>query len=72
MDDHVTMLPVDGSEQAQRIMDRFEQRTGLRAEPAGTGRIYHLGSEEHEVDIVETLNAIDRSWPEHLGLEDSA
>jgi hypothetical protein len=72
MADHLTMLPVDGSEQAQRIMDRFEQRTGLRAEPSGEGRIYHLGSEEHEVDVVETLNAIDASWPEHLGLQDLA
>lgn len=70
MVDHLTLVPLEGSEQAQRIMDRFEQRTGLRAEPAGDGRIYHVGLEDHETDVIETLNAIDASWPEHLILED--
>jgi hypothetical protein len=53
--------------EADRILDAFEARTGLEPEEsADDTRTYPLEGEDHKVDIVQTLTAIDQHWPEHL------
>jgi len=68
MADHVILRPLDGSSDAGRILDAFEDRTGLQAEPHGDGRLYQLHGPEHQTHIVQTLNEIDAGWTEHIGL----
>jgi hypothetical protein len=68
MADHVILRPIDGSADAERILDEFERRTGLHAEPHGDGRLYELHGAEHQTHIVRTLTEIDRAWTEHVGL----
>jgi len=70
MADHICLLKLGDSTQAERIMDRFEQRTGLTAEQTTGGRMYALAAEEHEVDVVQTLTMIDEDWTDHLALQD--
>jgi len=72
MADHICLLKLGDSTQAERIMDRFEQRTGLMPEPTTGGRMYALAAEEHEVDVVQTLTMIDEDWTDHLALQDPA
>lgn len=72
MADHISLLKLGDSPQAERIMDRFEQRTGLMPESTTGGRMYALAAEEHEVDIVQTLTMIDEDWTDHLALQDPA
>ena len=68
MADHVILRAIDGSADAERILDEFESRTGLHAEPHGDGRLYELHGAEHQTHIVRTLNGIDPAWTEHVGL----
>ena len=68
MADHVILRPLDGSDDAIRILDEFEARTRLHAEPHGDGRLYALHGAEHATHIVQTLNEIDAAWTEHVGL----
>ncbi len=66
----LTLLNLDGSDEAERLLDAFEERTGLRGERSSQGRIYELASEEQEHDVTEALSAIDPGWTEHVALED--
>ncbi len=68
MADHVILRPLDGSSEARRILDEFERRTDLHAEPHGDGILFELHGAEHETHIVQTLNEIDPAWTEHVGL----
>jgi hypothetical protein len=68
MADHVILRPLDGSADAIRILDEFESRTGLHAEPHGDGRLYELHGAGHQTHIIQALNEIDRAWTEHVGL----
>jgi len=53
--------------EADRILDAFEERTGLQPEEsADDTRVYPLEGRQHEVDVVQTLTDIDEHWPEHL------
>ena len=70
MPETLTLVNLDGSEQAERILDRFEERTGWRGERASQGRIYELESEEQELEVTEALAAVDPAWTEHVALED--
>jgi hypothetical protein len=70
MPETLTLLNLDRSEQAERILDAFEERTGLRGERDAQGRIYELASEEQELDVTEALAAIDPGWTDHVALED--
>jgi hypothetical protein len=70
MPETLTLLNLDRSDQAERILDRFEERTGLRGERSSEGRIYELASEEQELDVTEALAAVDPGWTEHVALED--
>ena len=69
MADHVILRPLDGSSEATRILDEFESRTGLNAEPHGDGRLYELHGEEHRTRIVQTLTDIDAAWTDHVGFK---
>jgi hypothetical protein len=52
---------------ADRILDAFEERTGLESEkPDEQTRVYPLEGDDHRVEVVQTLTDIDRHWSEHL------
>jgi hypothetical protein len=57
---------------ADRILDAFEQRTGLEGEDDGDRRVFEVEGTEHEVDVVQTLTDIDEDWTDHVGLQDPA
>jgi hypothetical protein len=67
MPDDLILTNLDHSEQAERIMDAFEERTGLRGEAVTQGRFYDLEVVQEEVEVVQTLTAIDPTWTEHVG-----
>ena len=69
MADNVIIRPLDGSPDADRILDEFESRTGLISEPHGGGRLYGLQGPDHQTQIVQTLTEIDPAWTDHLGLK---
>lgn len=53
--------------EADRILDAFEERTGLEPEEKdGNTRVYPLEGADHKVDVVQTLTDIDEHWSEHL------
>ena len=67
----ITFVPQD--EEAERILDAFEQRTGLEPDEAGDGaRVYPLEGEDHRIKITQTLDEIDADWNRHLALESPA
>ena len=68
MADHVILRALDGSSDADRILDEFESRTGLISEAHGDGRLYELHGPDHQTHIVQTLTEIDRAWTDHVGL----
>ncbi|HYF28049.1 MAG TPA: hypothetical protein VD931_20060 [Baekduia sp.] len=57
---------------AAAIIARFGEETGLEGEdtPEG-GRIFDV-DDDHEIEVVQTLDEIDPDWPEHIALEDPA
>jgi hypothetical protein len=59
-------------DQADRILDAFERQTGLEGEDDGEKRFFEIEGREHEVDVVQTLTAIDEAWTDHVGFEDPA
>jgi hypothetical protein len=72
MADSITFIAND-TDAAERILDAFEERTGLESEqPDPQTRVYPLEGADHSVDVVQTLNAIDTDWPEYLKLESPA
>lgn len=62
----ITLIPTD--EEAHRILEQFEQRTGLSPEEDGGRRIYAIEGEAHRIRIVHTLDEIDEHWPAHIDL----
>ena len=70
MPDTLTLVKLDASERAERILDGFEERTGLRGERVPQGRVYELASEEQELEVTEALAAVDPAWTEHVAVED--
>jgi hypothetical protein len=69
MADQVILQTVGDAERAERILDEFEQRTGLRADVGDEGRIYDIHDDEHRTRIVQTLTDIDDHWTDHLGFK---
>jgi hypothetical protein len=68
----ITFIPQD--DDADRILDAFEQRTGLsgdRRDDDGA-RIYELDGEDHRVEVVQTLDGVDPAWNRHVMLESPA
>ena len=68
MADHVILRSIDGSPEADRILDEFESRTGLISEVHGDGRRYGLHGPDHQKHIVRELTEIDPGWTDHVGL----
>jgi hypothetical protein len=67
MADTITLIPQD--DDAEKILDEFEVRTGLEAEVGDDDeRIYPIEGEDHRIDIIETLDDIDPEWPRHVAL----
>lgn len=69
MADQVILQTLAASAEAERILDEFERRTGLRSDARGDGRHYELHDEDHRTKIVQTLTEIDPGWTDHLGLK---
>ena len=73
MADPIILTKLDDSPDADRILDEFEQRTGLTSEERDDGRYFTLdGARDHEVEVVQTLTEIDERWTDHVGLKDPA
>jgi hypothetical protein len=68
MADHIILTKLDSD--ADRILDAFEERTGLDSEDDGDRRTFDIEGEEHAIDVVQTLTDIDEDWTEHVGVED--
>jgi hypothetical protein len=66
----IILTSLDDSPDAERILDAFEQRTGLDADRRESGRFYELADAEHRERIVQTLTDIDERWTDHVGLRD--
>jgi hypothetical protein len=67
----ITFIPQD--DDARRILDAFEERTGLSGDHAGDdARIYELQGDDHRVEVVQTLDSIDPQWTRHIALESPA
>jgi hypothetical protein len=65
----ITFITND-TDDAARILDAFEERTGLHAEqPDAQRRVYPLEGEDHSVKVVQTLTEIDADWTDHLTVE---
>ncbi|HWC26347.1 MAG TPA: hypothetical protein VG474_07175 [Solirubrobacteraceae bacterium] len=69
MADHLILRSLSESPEAERILDEFEQRTGLQPETRDGARVYALHEEDHRTRIVQTLTEIDPAWTDHLGLQ---
>jgi hypothetical protein len=55
---------------ADRILDAFEEQSGLASEDPGDGtRVYPLEGADHGVKVVQTLTRIDEHWTDHLALQ---
>lgn len=67
--DRIIFQKLDGSAQADRILDEFEQRTGLEPDVRDDGRSYELHGDDHRTRIVQALTEIDAGWTDHLGLK---
>jgi hypothetical protein len=55
--------------EADRILDAFAERTGLAERAGDERRIFEFEGAGHDVDAFTVLEDIDRSWPEHVRLE---
>jgi hypothetical protein len=67
MADTVTLIPKGDADTAQEIIDAFAERTGLDHEQAedGEGVVFDV-SDDHELEVVQTLTEIDPDWTDHL------
>lgn len=70
MSETITLTKLDG--EAERIIDRFAQETGLEGEDNGHARVFTVRHDHGGVHVTRTLDAIDPHWPEHVGFEDPA
>lgn len=66
----ITITRLGDSPDADRILDEFEQRTGLEGEAQADGRSYEMHDELHRTKVIGTLTDIDAGWTEHLGFKD--
>lgn len=57
---------------AANIIRRFGERTGLEPDQRGGTATFHLGPEDHQIEVVRTLTEIDPDWAEHVSLGDPA
>jgi hypothetical protein len=67
--DQIIIQKLDGSAEAERILDEFERRTGLHPDARDDGRAYALQGDDHRTRIVQTLTEIAPGWTDHLGFK---
>jgi hypothetical protein len=71
MADRLIFLPQGDPEAARRIVDAFAEQTGLTPQPSAEGGTeFALGSEDHQIKVVQTLTGIDPDWSDHVALGD--
>jgi hypothetical protein len=64
-----TIILISQDDDGEKILDQFEERTGLEAEKGDDDeRIYPIEGDDHRIEIVETLDDIDTEWPKHVAL----
>jgi hypothetical protein len=64
-----TIILISQDDDGERILDQFEERTGLEAEKGDDDeRIYPIEGDDHRIEIVETLDDIDTDWTKHVAL----
>ena len=68
MADQIILTKLD--EEADRILDSFEEQTGLHGDDEGDRRRFDVTGAGHAVDVVQTLTDIDEDWTEHVGVAD--
>ncbi|MEJ7784708.1 MAG: hypothetical protein WKF96_07885 [Solirubrobacteraceae bacterium] len=68
MADQIILTKLD--EDADRILDAFEEQTGLHGDDEGDRRRFDVAGAGHAVDVVQTLTDIDEDWTEHVGVAD--
>jgi hypothetical protein len=67
MADTLILIPQD--DEAERILDEFEDQTGLQPDQGDDdARVYALEGEDHRVEVVQALTDIDEDWSEHVTL----
>ena len=67
MADTLILIPQD--DEAERILDEFEEQTGLEPEEGEKdASVYPLDGEDHRVEVVQALTDIDEDWSEHVTL----
>jgi hypothetical protein len=63
----ITLIAQD--DEAEAILDEFEERTGLEPEEGDDEtRVYPIEGADHRIEIIETLDEIDEHWPRHVAL----
>ena len=67
MADTVTLIRKSDDPAADDIIEAFAERTGLDHEDTedGEGVIFDV-SDDHELQVVQTLTDIDPDWTDHL------
>jgi hypothetical protein len=68
MADQIILTKLD--DDADRILDAFEEHTGLHGDDEGDRRRFDVTGGAHDVDVVQTLTDIDEDWTEHVGVAD--
>ena len=67
----ITLTKLD--DEADRIIERFAEQTGLDGEEAEGARVFEIhAAEAHQVHVTQTLDEIDPDWPQHVGFADPA
>jgi hypothetical protein len=68
MADQIILTKLD--DDADRILDAFEDQTGLEGDDEGDRRRFDVTDHSHRIDVVQTLTDIDEDWTEHVGVAD--
>ncbi len=64
MPEQIILTKLD--EDADRILDAFEEETGLHGDDEGDRRRFDVAAPDHGLDVVQTLTDIDEGWTEHV------
>ena len=68
MADEIILTKLD--EDADRILDAFEEHTGIHGDDEGDRRRFDTTHGGQHIDVVQTLTDIDEDWAEHVGVAD--
>ena len=58
-------------DQAEEIVSRFAEETGLTPEESEGEWVFPIETaEDHGIEVVQTLTEIDPDWAQHVGVAD--